>query len=96
MIKIHLHESKSKKEIDVLKDNPELESSVQISVKRSWQHIIKLLQTEDESGNKTQFRSIPQFVNYNESSCFTWIIFAIMSSCKEIWEIVDTKDTPFK
>ena len=65
-------------------------------MKRSWQRIINLLQTEDKDGYRTQFRSIPQFVNYKDSYCFTWVVLSIMNSCKELWEIVDSKGTLFK
>ena len=85
MIKIQLYESSSKKEIQVIKDNPEREEFIQIYTKRSWQPIINLLQTEDEKDYGTQFRSIPQFINYHESSCFTWVVFAMLSRCQELW-----------
>lgn len=96
MIKIQLHESSNEQEIIVIKDDPQLEDNVRIPVKRTWQRIINILQTEDRTGYGTQFRSIPQFVNYKNSSCFTWVVFAIMTSCKELWEVVDSKENPFK
>ena len=96
MIKIQLHESSNEQEIEVIKDNPQVEVIVKIPVKRSWQRLINLLQTEDKDGYGTQFRSIPQFINYKDTSCFTWVVFSIMSSYKELWEIVDSKGAPFK
>ena len=55
-----------------------------------------ILQTEDESGYGAQFRSTPSF-NYNKGpSCFTWVVIAMLSTCKELWEIIDTKESPFR
>ena len=96
MIKIQLHESSNKQEIQITKDNPEANDILTIPLKRSWQRIINLLQTEDIHGYGTQFRPIPQFANYNDSSCFTWVLFSILNSCKELWVIIDSKDTPFE
>ena len=96
MIKIQLHESSNEQEIQITKDNPEANDILTIPLKRSWQRIINLLQTEDIHGYGTQFRPIPQFVSYKYSSCFTWVLFSILNSCKELWEIIDSKDTPFK
>ena len=36
MIKIQLHESSNKQEIEVIKNNPQVEVIVKIPVKRSW------------------------------------------------------------
>ena len=96
MITIQLFESSAEKDIEVIKDDPERDVIINIDVKRSWQPIINILQTEDESGYGTQFRSTPPF-NYNKGpSCFTWIVIAMLSTCKELWEIIDTKESPFR
>ena len=59
MIKIQLYESSAEKEIKIVKDNPERERIIHANVKRSWQPIINMLQTEDKNGYGTQFRSTP-------------------------------------
>ena len=39
---------------------------------------------------------IPMFKTSNNPSALTWILFTITSSCKELWQIIDTKESPFK
>ena len=66
-----------------------------MKVKWSWKNRINIINMENRTGFGYAFRPIPQFSNHDHSSCITWCLFAIFSSCKEIWNIVDTKESPF-
>ena len=96
IINIQLFESNDNNEIEVVKDNPGTSIFIQVPVRRSWQRVINILQTEDLHGYGTQFLPVPQFENYEESSCLTWTMFAILNSCKEFWDIVDSKESLYR
>ena len=51
--------------------------------------------TEDEFGYGTYFRPVPQFNTYNFPSAFTWVLFLLISSSKELWQTIDQKRNPF-
>ena len=95
MITIHLFESSDKQEVKVLKDTPNRQVE-HISVKRSWPILINILQTEDNMGYGSQFRSIPSFNILHIPSLVTWTLFSLISSCKALWKAIDLKSTPFK
>ena len=95
MIKIQLFSSGDKQEIEIIKDSGE-RREVRMKVKRSWQNMINLIKMEDQTCFGYAFRPIPQFSSNYHSSCLTWCLFAIFSSCKELWNIVDTKASPFR
>ena len=59
MINIQLFESNDNNEIEVVKDNPGTSIFVQVPVRRSWQRVINILQTEDRLGYVTQFLRAP-------------------------------------
>ena len=76
-----------------------LRKQSELSVRRSWPFLINLLQTEDKTGFGTQFRAIPRFsrvIDDSKESALTWTLFAILSSIKELWHIIDTKSSPFR
>ena len=54
-----------------------------------------MLQTEDEFGYGTYFCPVPQFNTYNVPSAFTWVLFSLISSSKELWRCIDNKPNPF-
>ena len=95
MIKIQILESKLEIEIEVVKENTNGSNNT-IRVKSSWQQVINILQTQEKEGYGTEFREIPIFHNYQNSFCFTWSLFALLSSSKEFWEVIDSKPEPFK
>ena len=95
MIRIHLFESSSTQQICVVDDRPNRRVK-EINVRRSCPIFINILQTEDKYGYGTQFRAIPKFNTGDKPSSLTWTLFAILSSCPELWIIVDNKPTPFK
>ena len=94
MISVHLHESSDKQEIHVTLDNPDRRNK-QFNMARPWQRIIYLLQTEDVTGYGTQFRSVPKFANNGMNVSLTWSLIGIISSCKQLWSIIDNKQTSF-
>ena len=97
MIDIHSIDSSSEKQqIKIINDKPNGRNPTELDVKRSWQCRINLLQTEDCNGYGTQFNSIPTFIRTSNQSLLTWILFAIFSSCKELWKLVDSKESPFR
>ena len=67
-----------------------------MKVKRSWQNMINIINMEDQTGFGYAFRPIPYLLNNDHSSCLTWCSFATFSSCKEIWNIIDSKESPFR
>ena len=102
MILINLFEtSESKQSITVINDvsTNRRRQQYELSVKRSWPFQINLLQTEDKTGFGTQLQAIPQFarvINNDKQSALTWTLFAILSSIKGLWHIIDTKPSPFR
>ena len=64
--------------------------------RRSWPILINLLQTEGKNGFGTQFHPIPQFKNIDKPSALTWTLFGLISSCSELWHIIDSKPRPFR
>ena len=101
MILINLFEtSESKQNITVINDvsTNRRRQKYELSVQRSWPFLINLLQTEDKTGFGTQFRAIPQFarvIDNDKQSTLTWTLFAILSSIKDLWHIINTKLSPF-
>ena len=64
-----------------------------MKVKRSWQNMINIINMEDQTGFGYAFRLIPQFSNNYHS----YLVFICkFSSCKEIWNIIDSKESPFR
>ena len=94
MISVHLHKSSNKQEIHVNLDNPDWRNN-QFTMARPWQRIIYLLQTKDITGYGTQFRSVPKFTNNGMDVSLTWSFFVIVSSCKQLWSIIDSKQSSF-
>ena len=70
--------------------------SHEIFVKRQWPIINNKLQIEDYKGYGSRFRSIPQFQTTDTPSLLTWSLFDILSSCKELWYVIDTKTTSLR
>ena len=99
MIRIHLFESSSSQQICIVDDRPNCRNK-EVQVRRSWPITINILHTEDKHRYGSQFRSIPKFQTGDNASMLTWILFSILfsilSSCSDLWTIVDTKSTPFK
>lgn len=96
MVETHLHETAQSQHVRAINDRPSARNRNQtLHVSRSWSTRINMLQTEDRNGFGSQFRPIPGF-NTSKPSALSWVLFAIMSSCKELWHIVDNKPTPFR
>ena len=95
IVRIHLFESSSTQQVCFIDDRPNRRIK-EVTVRRSWPIAINILQTEDKDNYGTQFRAIPKFNTGDKPSLLTWILFAILSSCPELWIIVDNKPTPFK
>ena len=100
MIRIQLFKSSSRQQICVVDDRPrqrqQQRQQKDVWVNRSWPILINLLQTEDEHGYGTQFCPIPPFKTADQPSAFAWTMFAMISSCVELWQVIDTKPTPFR
>ena len=106
MIDIQLFESQDIQTIEMINDKPRTRTRNSrrnnrfdfeiIHAKRSWQRSINLLKTEDKFGYGTQFNTIPIFLKHDISSAFTWSLFSSISSCQELWSIIDQKDSPFR
>ena len=95
IVRIQLFESSQNKEINVLIERDDDRPSPERSVRRSWSIIINLLQTEDSNGYGSQFRPIPKFKTNSKPSLLTWSLFAILSSCKELWYTINSKNGLF-
>ena len=94
MIEIHLHESSDDQEIEVKIDDPD-SRHYQFQMRRPWQRIINVLQIEDSIGYGMQFQAIPPISINGINVCVTWSLFAIISSCKQLWSIIDNTPTIF-
>ena len=90
MILIHLFESSDKQDILLMNDNQN-GGNRELHTKISRPILINTLQTKDIYGYSNQFCPIPKFNTDDIPSDLTWYLFAIMSSCKDLWQIVDTK-----
>ena len=95
MIDLYLYETSDKKDIRIIDDDPDTRSQ-EVFVRRTWQPIINMLQTEDEYGYGTHFRPVPQFNTNNVPSAFTWVLFSLISSSKELWRLIDQKPNPYR
>jgi hypothetical protein len=95
-IRIQLFESSQDKEINVLIERDGNRMPLVQSVRRSWPILINLLQTEDINGYGSQFCPIPMFkTKIVKPSLLTWSFFSILSSCKELWYIINSKNGIF-
>lgn len=94
MIRIHLHDTSSTKEVSIIcKRRTRLlgmQDWEERYVNRSWSPFINTLQTEDRSGYGTQVRPVPQLRcstvgNTQTPTMMTWILFGILTGCPELW-----------
>ena len=68
----------------------------ELHTKRSRPILINMLQTEYIYGYSNQFCPIPKFNTDDIPSALAWNLFEIMSSCKDLWKIVDMKQNSFR
>ena len=70
-----------------------------ISCRRSWPRLINILQKEDMDDFGINFRAIPTIADKGEgghgklAGMMSWALCSILSSVKELWEIVDSRQT---
>ena len=54
------------------------------------------MQTQDYNGFGTQFMPIPMFKTNDNPSAPTWILFSLISGSKELWQVINTKESHFR
>ena len=69
---------------------------IELDARRFWKYRINLLQTQDYNRFGTQFMPIPMFKTNDNPSAPTWIIFSLISGSKELWQVINTKESPFR
>ena len=66
-----------------------------ITCRPSWAPTINYVQTEDCTGYGSQFRPVPNLASKPKASMMAWTLCSLLSSVKELWQAVATKEGLF-